>query len=165
MHRCNRGGKKPDSWLDSSRISPNKLRGKGTEDISKNIILVEQEKEWCLEGTTEEEKWVLGDQLRELLSWAERMGGYVHSDARISEVAILKAALPVSLSHLVWTVHISPSISLTCRFFSISSNPLLECCLSSCYISQLQDPSNILPCFQSLFFPNPIFSTQISDWS
>lgn len=44
-------------------------------------------------------------------------------DAGISEVVILKATLSVSLSHLVWTVHIFPSISLTCRFFSISSAP------------------------------------------
>lgn len=45
------------------------------------------------------------------------IGGCVHSDAGISEVAILKSTLPVSLSHLTWTVHISPGISLTCRFF------------------------------------------------
>lgn len=44
-------------------------------------------------------------------------------DAGLSEVVILKAALPMSLSHLAWTVHISPSISLTYRFFSISSAP------------------------------------------
>lgn len=43
------------------------------------------------------------------------------SDAGLSAAASLKAELLVSLSHLVWTVHISPSIALTCRFFSIST--------------------------------------------
>lgn len=82
--------------------------------------------------------------------------GVMFSDAGISENVMLKAALLVPLGHLAWTVHISPSISQSCRFFSMSSVLALVR-----YISQLQSPSNISLSPASplhlYLCPNPVF--------
>lgn len=86
------------------------------------------------------------------------------SDAGIAEGVCLKAELLVSLSHLVWTVHISPRLALTCRFFSISTLAWAPVTLINCSYPPHTFHAFCLPSVSHLV-PKPVFFALISDRS
>lgn len=95
------------------------MEGEGPEDMFQDISLVERERNEDRRGLQRKKNESLAISPKSYCR--EPRGSEIVLRRGTSGVVSLKAELLVSLSHLVWTVHMSPRIALTCRFFSIST--------------------------------------------